>query len=330
MAVGPGESRDDGVAPLKGEAADWAARLAIGPVSDVDWHAFEAWRRSSPAHEEAFRSLASFVDELRALGQSAATQGVSLEPGAAAAPSPSRSLGISRRAALTGGTLAASIAAVAGVGYSPLGLWPSLPELLADARTGMGERATFTPRAGVTVELNARSSVSRTAEGIVLVAGQIFVALAGMTRDFVLEAGPATIATRAAMLDVQILDGVLDVACLAGAIVARHGAQAEPLARGQGLRIAPGGDIERRTVDPAVVTAWRRGLLIFEGTPLAEVIAQVNRYYPGRILLSGAALQARPVTGVFHTAQIALAVPQIQNLTRTRATRLPGGIVVLE
>ncbi len=82
-------------------------------------------------------------------------------------------------------------------------------------------------------------------------------------------------------------------------------------------------------VDAQIVTAWRQGLLIFNNTPLREVVAEVNRYRPGKIILTSADVAATPINGVFHTAHIENTVAQIRKLTGAHITRLPGDIVLM-
>lgn len=330
MPVTAGEPPEADVAPLKLEALDWASRLAIGPVSDADWHAFEAWRRTSPAHEAAFATAAAFMAELRALDLSQAAPDT--PPGVAAAtvvPFVPRAR-MTRRALIGGGgAIAASVALGIGTLRPPLGLWPSLAELMAEKRTGPGERGTITPMAGVTVELSSRSSVSRTATGIALVSGEIFVALARAAR-FSVEAGALRVAATGADagFNLRAYDGEWCVACTRGTVTATRDGTTTTLKPGEAASWTGAGPAARSRIDPGVATAWRRGLLIFEGVPLARAIAQINRFYPGRLVLRREALAARPITGVFHTDQIELAAVQIQNLTGAQATRLPGGIVL--
>lgn len=74
---------------------------------------------------------------------------------------------------------------------------------------------------------------------------------------------------------------------------------------------------------------WRRGLLIFERAPLAEVVDQINLYRPGRIVLSDPSLGRLPLDAVFHTSQIENSVLQIAQLLNLRARHLGGGGVLL-
>lgn len=319
----------DDVAPLKLEAFDWASRLAIGPVSDAERRAFDTWHGASPAHAEAYRSVAGFMAELRALdlpldpphGQTADDRVVPLRRPAS---------GLSRRVFIGGGAVAASAAAASIVAVqSPLGLWPTLAEVMADERTGVGERRSLSPMAGVAVELNSRSSLSWLDHGARLIAGEMFVAVEDRGSPFRVEAGTARIAASGATFNVNDRGSGLCVSCLEGTLSAERDGRQVRLRSGEAITWLADGAMKRTRADPVAATAWRRGLLVFKGTPLASAIGDINRYFPGKLVLRGDALGARPVTGVFHVDQIELAVVQIQQLTGASATRLPGGIVLL-
>jgi transmembrane sensor len=58
--------------------------------------------------------------------------------------------------------------------------------------------------------------------------------------------------------------------------------------------------LQVRSVKVDEATAWTEGLLIFDGTPLAEVIAEFNRQNRKRLVLRGAAdLAEIKITGAF-------------------------------
>lgn len=328
-SVTPGDGFNEDVTPLRLEAFDWASRLAIGPVSDAERLAFDTWRTASPAHAEAYRGVTAFMTELRALdlplGQ------LDAQPvDDRVVPLRRPALGISRRAFIGGGgAIAASAAASIVAIQSPLGLWPTLAEVMADERTGVGERRRLSPVAGVDVELNARSSLSWLTDGARLIAGELFVAVNRPASPYRVEAGAVRIATLDATFNVNDRGSGLCVSCLEGGLSAERDGQRIALTSGEAVTWLADGEIKRTRADPVAATAWRRGLLVFKGTPLASAIGDINRYFPGRLVLRGDALGARPVTGVFHVDQIELAVIQIQQLTGASATRLPGGIVLL-
>ena len=53
-------------------------------------------------------------------------------------------------------------------------------------------------------------------------------------------------------------------------------------------------------VDPARVGAWRSGLRSFHQTPLAELVADLNRYSSKPIRIADPRLSEVPVSGVFE------------------------------
>lgn len=326
------DGQDEGVAPLKLEAFDWAARLAIGPVSEDERSGFDEWHGASPAHAEAYRNVTAFMDGLRALDLPLEAPDDRPQMPVAndnVVPLRRPAVGISRRAFLGSGAVAASVAAGIIAVQSPLGLWPTLAELMADERTGVGERKSFTPLAGVDVELNSRSSLSWVPNGVRLVAGEMFVSVEQDAPRFHVEAGAARIAGSHAQFNVSDIGTQLCVTCIDGAVTAERSGERVALRSGEAVTWAADGTMERARIDTAAAGAWRRGLLIYKGTPLATAIGEINRYYPGRLVLRGSALNVRPVTGVFHVDQIELALVQIQQLTRVSATHLPGGVVLL-
>jgi transmembrane sensor len=83
------------------------------------------------------------------------------------------------------------------------------------------------------------------------------------------------------------------------------------------------------SVDPAQVTAWQSGLLIFRDRPLAAVVEEVNRYRPGKIVIVSAELRQRAVNGDFEIKKLDSFVTQVEQLFGAHATSLPGGLVLL-
>ena len=50
--------------------------------------------------------------------------------------------------------------------------------------------------------------------------------------------------------------------------------------------------------------AWRTGKIVFEGTPFSDAISELDRYFPGRIVIVGDVGKAPVVTGVIHLDQL--------------------------
>jgi transmembrane sensor len=82
-------------------------------------------------------------------------------------------------------------------------------------------------------------------------------------------------------------------------------------------------------IDPAAVTAWQHGLVIFRSAPITEVVAEINRYRPGRVILTNAELGRRELNARFRIEDIDRVVGQIEQVFGAHTTTLPGGIVLL-
>jgi transmembrane sensor len=83
------------------------------------------------------------------------------------------------------------------------------------------------------------------------------------------------------------------------------------------------------SADPSTVSAWQDGLLIFHYTPLAEVVEEINRYRPGKIVLMSAELGRRPVNARFQIERVDDIMTLVRQVFGARVTSLPGGFVFL-
>ncbi len=72
------------------------------------------------------------------------------------------------------------------------------------------------------------------------------------------------------------------------------------------------------------LTSWRRGLLVFDEQPLGEVVARLNRYRPGHLLVAPGALAQRRVSGVFRVADLEASLQSISDELGVRSLGLAG------
>jgi transmembrane sensor len=341
-------------AALESEALHWVNRLLSGAVGAGDAEAFKAWRASSSAHEQAFaeawrfrRAARAAILETRA-GEAPAADGAAQSvaaPVAATAPSARRAIArrphgptgrpsgrMTRRALLAGG-LAASAAGYM-VAKPPAGLWPSWSELTSDYHTGTGQERAIAVAPGVAMELNARTSVARRlpdgGAGVRLVSGEAVVtAHQPQNAAFAVAAGAGRTLVADAGVNIRVDGGSVCVTCLSGAVEIVHPVRRVRVEAGRQVVYTDRSLGALQAVDVAVTTGWRRGVLIFRDAPLQQVVDELNRYRPGKIVLLGSVLPRRPVYGVFQIRNIAKAVDQVRMLTGARATHLPGGLVLL-
>ncbi len=228
--------------------------------------------------------------------------------------------------------------AAAAAGYlivrPPFALWPSLQELSADFRTAKGEQRKIDIVTNVSLELNTQTSVAlRSASGdteIELISGEAsVVSKLPSSKPLVMLAADGRVTAAQADFNVRCLDAVVSVTCLGGAIDVAHGGKTVRLKKDEQISYSAEGLATAIPVDPAQVTAWQAGQLIFRDRPLASVVEEVNRYRPGRIIITSADLKRRVVNGTFQINKLGNFVAQVEQLFGARTTTLPGGVVLL-
>ncbi|MEG3089645.1 FecR family protein [Sphingomonas sp. PB4P5] len=291
------------------EAVDWIVRLSSGDATEQDLRALATWRAARPEHDTAFRALAG----TRSIGRA-----MLAEPR------------VSRRAMLAGGGSAMAAIVAIGLARPPLGLWPSFAEMMADHRTGPGQRYAFTPVAGVDVELNSRTSVALTSggSGMRLINGETFVAVR-RGAPFRLAVGEASVLATNASYNVETLAGGVRLVCLEGTIECRRAGTTSRLSANTEWRLNADGVATRHAIKAGESSSWRQGMLHFRDTPLSEVIEQFNRYRPVAIVLTDTSTGNRPVSGIFYTAEIDAAIRQLQQLLRLNIRTLPGDVLLI-
>ncbi|MGO4712507.1 FecR family protein [Bradyrhizobium sp. 2TAF24] len=317
---------------LDREAIDWVHRLGFGEgrtagLRAADLAAARRWRAQSAAHEAAFARASRLWQQFEPAARHLRQRGeISTE-----LPSPSRRM---TRRAMIGAGLAAASAAVAVV-RPPLDLWPSLAEFTADYRTGTGEQNLLALQAGVSVHMNTQTSVAMRppqadADRVELIAGQAsFVASAPMGRGLIVLAGGGSVTATSGRFDMQCHDGVVRVTCVAGELRVLRQSDAAVVGAGQQVRY------DRDRLDPAtsadveMVTAWENGMLIFRMTPLAEVVAEINRYRSGRVILLDRDLARKTVSGRFRIDRIDDILPRLNQALGLKNRTLPGGVILL-
>jgi transmembrane sensor len=305
-------------------------------MTPEDVVALNAWRAQSQLHDSAFEATKrlwhaagdaglglgdpdrSFAARLDALGQRRKTT--------------------NRRAVLGAGLTAVAAASVYGLYDPPLGLWPSLSELNSDYRTQTGEqrRVTF---ADVAINLNTQTSLAvRATEGqetrMELIAGEAsFATPARGERSLVVLAGNGRTIADVGRFDVRYTASgersPVNVTCFEGAVRIERGTEAADLLPGQRVRYDASGLGQVAAVNRQLASEWQRGIVEFDGTPIAEAIEEINRYRPGRIILMNAALGRKPLSGRFPIERLNDALLGMERVFGAKLQRLPGGVVLL-
>ncbi len=302
---------------IQKEAQAWVVRLASGQVSERDAQVFRHWCARSRKHANAFA-------EARAVWGAMA-------PAARAVKRAQQPVNVARRAWL-GGAVAASLGLL--VLRPPTDLWPAVAGLAADYATGTGEQREVALDGGVLVQMNTQTrfdaaTVQDGTAALVLLAGEaeFQAGLRGAARLRV-QAGDGSVSAGSARFNIRLFGQEVCVTCLAGRLrVVQNGNDAE-LAAGEQLRYRPAHFGITRAVRAGEVSAWRQRLLVFKQSTLSDVVAEVNRYRPGKLILNNEVLGKTRVQASFSLDRLDDVIALIQDAYGARVTRLPGGIVL--
>jgi transmembrane sensor len=308
-------------------AFEWVTRLTSGEVTTDELQALARWRAQNPLNEAAFVEAGKLWHSVKPAVETVARQDKGV-----VAQLPRTNTRLGRRAVL-GGALAASAAYL--IVRPPLGLWPSLSEWTSDYRTATGQQRRITTEGGTTIELNTQTSIDiRLAAGgverIELIAGEAAIATAAnASRSVVALAGDLRASATDATFNMRRSGSSVCVTCATGTVLVEQRGQPVTLRQRQQVSYTDEGLGSAVEVDPAGVMAWQEGILVFHDEPLGRVIEEVNRYWPGRIIVANATLGKRLVTARFKIDHIEDAITQIKLVFGATVTRLPGGVVVL-
>ncbi|MFT3998824.1 MAG: FecR family protein [Rhizobium sp.] len=277
---------EDTTDPIVMEALEWFVRMRDDQVTAADRQAFEAWLAADASHVTAFEHAQALwarfdimqpeFDRLR--------RGPPL---------------LSRRGLM--------LSAVALLGGSA-GLYAlRRPDLFAEYTTDVGERRTIRLQDGSSVELGSYSALStfftETERRIELYRGEGFFDVSpDEKRAFRVNAGGGTTRALGTKFDLKFVDELVTVA------VTEHAVQVETeglssLRLDEGWQVSYGRSGLGQPIEASLdtVEAWRSDRIIFQDVPLRRVLAELERYRRGRIILMSDGIGDIPVTAIFET-----------------------------
>ncbi len=279
---------------------------------------FQEWLNADPEHARAF-------DKARAIWQS---QPVQLAAEDIAQPR--------KRSAWRGIRPHWKPLATAAVLLLGLFSFSNLPlRLQADHLTVVGERQRLELADGSRVLLNTDSAFSSRIDeqqrSARLLQGEAFFEVPsrpGLPLE--IDAGPVRMSANSTEFSVRYLDGVAQVDVQRGAVDVRalRGDSSLSLAAGERIRVGPGGFGHREKLDPARDLAWVQGRLIFDNSPLSEVLAELRRYYPGWIINTNAQLDRVAVTGNYRLDNPLDVVRSLAQITSASVHEMPALVIL--
>jgi transmembrane sensor len=312
---------------IRAEAAVWVTRLH-GPQRDATLESgFRRWLADDPRHAAAFELATDAWQRSGNLATSLSTHSKQL------APTFPRLRFVS--------TVSASTAIACMVVFTAL-------HFLRDGTfaTGPGEQRILTLSDGTQVTMNANSRMlvqfDDHVRRVVLAEGEAsFDVTKRQIRPFTVVIGDRKVVALGTSFMVRrdepggtaftvtLLEGRVAVEPLSlPDVLPEQSAAVRVLRPGERLRFA---DHSPETVDsPSIerVTAWRRGLLIFDDASLSEAAAEFNRYGPVKITIGDADIGKIRVGGVFKMGDPADFAQAVASTHDLRIINRTGEIVM--
>jgi len=283
QTAAPGSAMD-----IEAQAALWLQRRQYWDWSDADQAELDAWLAQSTAHEVAFIRLMA--------GYSRTDRLVALR----APRTERRGFGLLPR-------MVAGLALVAALGVGAMQFSTDPKDVTYT--TPVGGRQMIMLADGSRIDLNTDSILRlRGAVGkrlAFLDKGEAYFQIKhDVTRPFVVTVGGHRVTDLGTKFLIRKGADSVDIALVEGRarVDAKNGA-------GKSVELLPGEEViatarditkvRRSTQEMSNELGWRRGVIVFEHTTLAEAAAEFNRYNPNRIVIGNAGAAKLKIAGTF-------------------------------
>lgn len=326
--------------PVDIAAADWHTRREQGLDAAGQAH-FDQWLAASPRHAAALRELDQGLAAARAIPPELIAR---LRAGAAR-PQPQAPQAQPRQAAWTRllprpalVALCCTLVLAVGAGWHQ---WQQQPTFTSTHLAERGQRKNLTLPDGSELSLDADTQAQvalyRDRREVRITRGQILFAVApDSAKPFHVLAGPARVTVVGTRFSVRLHGsgrdaGAVNVAVQEGHVRVAPAAAAPSgkpvdLVAGQGLDVAADGVVGPvRPMAPSSIALWRKGLVRFENTPLADALAELERYGPTGLVIRDPAVAALPIGGSYPLGRPAEFARMLAQILPVRLVPAPGG-----
>lgn len=290
-------------------AARWYVDLRDEAPDEAVREAHRRWLERDPRHLQAWERLARLQDKL---GQ--------ISPGMA------RPTLASARAKRRDVLKVLSILLMASGAGAVAWNTTALPTLMADQRTGTGERRRVRLDDGSQLQLNTATAVdirySANLREVRLLKGEILIETArdALARPFVVHTGEGSVRALGTRFNVRSEAGRTLVSVQEHAVEVRALSLSGPVVRvdaGQQVSFRQDSIESVQQANPQA-DAWTRGMLVANDWRLADFIRELQRYRPGHLGCDPAVAALR-ISGAFHLGDTDTV---LDNLTSTLPVRI--------
>ncbi|MHC8342201.1 FecR family protein [Pseudomonas sp. RT6P73] len=327
-------NQPDRVTPTSAQeqaALAWLSLLHDQPSSG-DQLTFSRWLQADPAHAEAYAQAQVLWELSEAPARTLADEDAFTLQGYLNAMNQSRRSSVRRWS----GALAMAACLVLmiglGAGWQPT-RW--IDDLGADYVSAPGEIRTVTLADQSQVTLDADSAIavdiSRGERHVQLRRGAGFFSVTHTGDPFVVAAEKGQVQVLGTQFEVRLQPHGAQVTVLSGrvGVTADKYAEQQILSAGQQVAYGEGSAQKLHAVDSEAQLVWRQGWLNYYKATLADVVQDLGRYYPGRIVLLNDELAARRVSGSFPSKDPEVVLSSLQGVLGFEQTNVLGHLIIL-
>jgi transmembrane sensor len=317
--------------PAQEQAAlAWLCLLHDQPSSG-DQLTFSHWLQADPAHAEAYAQAQVLWELSEGPARTLADEEAFALQGYLNAMNSSRRNNVRRWSGALAVAACLSLMIGFGAGWQP-SRW--VDDLGADYVSAPGQIKTVTLADQSQVTLDADSAIavdfSRGERHVQLRRGAGFFSVTHTGDPFVVEAEKGQAWVLGTQFEVRLQAHGVRVTVLSGRVGVTADKYAEPqiLTAGQQVAYGEGSAEKLHAVDSEAQLAWRQGWLNYYKATLAEVVQDLQRYYPGRIVLLNDELAARRVSGSFPSKDPQAVLSSLQGVLGFEQRAL-GHLIIL-
>lgn len=303
------------------QASSWFARMQADDVSSTELERFNQWLKQSQAHKSAYDNLVNLWGVLKQPAQNVQAT-LQIEESKAT---------ITEKQS----TLTRSIPVFLVLLLLIIQLPGFYQNWRSDYHTTVGEQLNITLNDGTQVLLNTDSALvvnySAHQRQVELLRGEAFFDVeSDKARPFVVVHHGLSAKAVGTAFTVKVA-GLATQVVVSEGIVELSAEQTDRLllTKNQKSKYQQG---RRNLVEDSKISeefAWQRGQLVFNQQPLASVIAEVNRYRKGRIVIINPNLKQRVVSGVFDTVDTNAVVAAITSTLRVKSLNMADQLVLI-
>ncbi|APC15849.1 sugar ABC transporter substrate-binding protein [Pseudomonas frederiksbergensis] len=161
--------------------------------------------------------------------------------------------------------------------------------------------------------------------------GAAFFSVTHTGEPFVVDAEKGEARVLGTQFEVRLQPAGAQVTVLSGrvGVTPTKGAEQQVLTAGQQVAYGAGTMAKLHAVDSEAQLAWRQGWLNYYKSPLADVVKDLDRYYPGRIIVLNDDLAARRISGSFPSKDPQAVLDSLQGVLGFEQLSLLGRMIIL-